>query len=430
MTKLSYPSRFMLCTSLSIGLELSTFLMHTYLFAIHGVILALLTLALYFSSLHQREIRQITRIANQCATGNLEQRIILPASQGEMRSLVYAVNRFIDVADAYIRESGASAEHAARGLFYRNIMTTGLSGTWKQASEGLNSSSHKVRQNLIATAKDAGARLEQSVMQTIAMLNNSITQLMNTSNSLSEVARQNDVQAVSLSHSSTITLEKMGNIATAMDAMATAVREISYQVNHANDLSREVVAEGERTRAVIQNLMNSSSRIGEITKFITGIASQVTLLALNATIEAQHAGEAGKGFAVVASEVKDLATRTTQATSEVEQYTNQIQEQIAQTSETISHILDRLGGLSQVSCVIASAVEEQTATSQEISSNLQATTDAARQFSASVEAVTKSAAQSKEAAQLVSTSSTTLSGASNALNSNITRFIESLGAAA
>src|SRR3546814_5762640 len=105
-------------------------------------------------------------------------------------------------------------------------------------------------------------------------------------------------------------------------------------------------------------------------QLITDIASQTNLLALNATIEAARAGEAGKGFAVVASEVKNLANQTAKATEEI---TSQISEMQAATDKAVTAI----GGINktikhidEVAVAIASAVEEQDASTQEIARNV------------------------------------------------------------
>ena len=377
----------------------------------------------------KQAMRVVAEVCADCAQGDMEQRIILPKASGEILLLMNNANRFIDVADAYIRESGASADHAARGLFYRNILPSGLNGTWKSAAEQLNQSSRQVRENLVKTVNDAGKKLEASVMQTILQLSGSTQQLMGTSDSLNQIASHGSEEAEALAVSTTATAENMNTIAAAVEEMTAAVREISKQLSHTNTLSQEAAVEGEATRAVLVNLVASSQRIGEIAELINTIASQVNLLALNATIEAARAGDAGKGFAVVASEVKNLATRTTAATAQVEEYIAQTRVEVDRTSQALSSILSKMGALNQASCVIASAVEEQSATTLEISNNLQKTSQTMQQFSHSVDLMAESSGKTKSVAEEMHQSSTTLAKASDTLKADIQHFLKSLESA-
>ena len=105
-------------------------------------------------------------------------------------------------------------------------------------------------------------------------------------------------------------------------------------------------------------------------KVITSIAEQTNLLALNATIEAARAGDAGKGFAVVASEVKDLAQETSRATEDISRRVEAIQADTHGAVSAIEEISRVIARISDFQTTIASAVEEQTATTTEMNRNV------------------------------------------------------------
>jgi methyl-accepting chemotaxis protein len=111
-------------------------------------------------------------------------------------------------------------------------------------------------------------------------------------------------------------------------------------------------------------------RIGDVVGLISSIAGQTNLLALNATIEAARAGDLGKGFAVVAGEVKDLAQATAQATEDIGAKVGAIQQDPTAAIAAIDGITGIIGEISEHSTTIASAVEEQSATTAEMSRNI------------------------------------------------------------
>ncbi len=110
----------------------------------------------------------------------------------------------------------------------------------------------------------------------------------------------------------------------------------------------------------------AANEINKVTETINEIADQTNLLALNATIEAARAGEAGKGFAVVANEIKELAKQTTEATREIKQRIDGVQESSNKTISAINSITTTITNSSDVVSGMAAAVEEQAVTTQEI----------------------------------------------------------------
>jgi methyl-accepting chemotaxis protein len=159
------------------------------------------------------------------------------------------------------------------------------------------------------------------------------------------------------------------------------------------------VQESART---VESLGARSDQIGEIIGTIEDIADQTNLLALNAAIEAARAGEQGRGFAVVADEVRALAERTTRATREISEMIKAIQKETkgavtameqgvhqvetgtleaARSGEALRDILAQVNNVAMQVNQIATAAEEQTATTGEISSNMMQITEVVQQTS-------------------------------------------------
>ena len=147
----------------------------------------------------------------------------------------------------------------------------------------------------------------------------------------------------------------------------------------------------------------------QVIEVIVEIAEQTKLLALNATIEAASAGEAGKGFAVVAGEVKELARQTNDATAEIRNRIESIQQSMGGTVDQIGQIQQVMQTVNELVTHIAAAVEEQAATTRSMAQGV-------GQAAAGVQGVTTSVGQAASASQSIAAEIAAVNAASHDVN--------------
>ena len=195
-------------------------------------------------------------------------------------------------------------------------------------------------------------------------------ELNSTSQQITANSEETSAQADVVSKAAQAVSQNLQTVATGAEEMGASIKEIAKNATEAAKVATAAVKVAETTTATVSKLGDSSTEIGQVIKVITSIAQQTNLLALNATIEAARAGEAGKGFAVVANEVKELAKETAKATEDISRKIEAIQTDTKAAVDAIASISGVINQINDISSTIATAVEEQNATTNEMSRNV------------------------------------------------------------
>ncbi|WP_402378197.1 methyl-accepting chemotaxis protein [Isoptericola rhizosphaerae] len=216
--------------------------------------------------------------------------------------------------------------------------------------------------------------------------------------------------------------QNVQTVAAGAEQMGASIREIAQNSNEAAKVANRATDRAAATNETVRKLGTSSQEIGDVIKVITSIAEQTNLLALNATIEAARAGEAGKGFAVVASEVKELAQETAKATEDIARRVEAIQGDASGAVDAIGDITDIIGQINDYQLTIASAVEEQTATTNEMSRGVQESATGASEIAENITGIATAASSTAVAVEQIDGSISDLARVSVDLRARAAEF--------
>jgi len=335
---------------------------------------------------------------------------ITDSYNGDFNSIKNNLNTCIDAVNALVADTNMLAQAAADGELAARADASKHQGDFRKVVDGVNNTLDTVIAPLKAAAETATA------------LASSSEELSAVSQQMSANAEETATQSNVVSAAAEQVTKNLQTVATATEEMSSSIKEIAKNANESAKVATSAVKTAETTNATVAKLGESSAEIGQVIKVITSIAQQTNLLALNATIEAARAGEAGKGFAVVANEVKELAKETAKATEDIGRKIDAIQGDTKGAVEAIGQITTVINQLNDISNTIASAVEEQTATTNEISRNVAEGAKGASQVAENIVSVAQAAKSTTQGANDTQTAAGELTRMAAELQNVVSRF--------
>ncbi len=241
----------------------------------------------------------------------------------------------------------------------------------------LNASVHALIANtrkMVRDIQENSGNLHQSsdsLSQVADLMDTEASETAERSESVAAAAEEMSANMGSVAAATEEAAANVNMMTAATEEIGSTVGEIRTSTAKAKDITDQAVKEAVDISVKVDELGNSAQDIGKVTETITEISSQTNLLALNATIEAARAGEAGKGFAVVANEIKDLAKQTAEATGEIKQRIEGIQNSTNVTVHGIKTITEIINEIDEIVSNIATALDEQAGTMTELTTNIQ-----------------------------------------------------------
>lgn len=397
-----------------------------------SIALGFLSLVWLVAALRCRSLamRRMTSTCQEIGRGHFEKRIMLTYERDpDILRIGHAVNGIVDVADAYLRESTAMFEHAAEEKFYRKILPTGMTGSFKRGAALLNGALDTVRKNIALRMNGAAQKLEASLGGVIEELSNAAGDMTAAAQQMKVASDETSQISGLVAAGATEASANVQTVASATEELSASSNEIARQIDSVAKQSNAATEDAQATSRQVEELSKLADSVGDVVNTIRDIADQTNLLALNATIEAARAGDAGKGFAVVADEVKKLAIETAQKTEEIDTRVAHIQKAIAHSVGAMQKIIDNVTAIDAATTSVSSAVEEQNSATAEIGRNVGEASAGTQQVSESIAQVQDKATETGKTADIVLGTATNLKGQAETLRQEVARFIEDIRAA-
>ncbi|WP_042702391.1 methyl-accepting chemotaxis protein, partial [Azospirillum sp. B506] len=267
------------------------------------------------------------------------------------------------------------------------------------------------------------ASIEASVKEASRHIATASAAMREASEGMSVTAEQTCRRMTDVRSAVADTATNVQTVAATASQLSASIGEITRRVGDSSQIARSAVDEARSTNALMVALSTAAQKIGDVVGMINAIAGQTNLLALNATIEAARAGDAGKGFAVVAEEVRSLAGQTARATEEIAQQVQAVRTTAQGAVSAIDGIGRTISRIDEITAMVAAALEEQSAATDEIARSIGHASDAVQSIADPVVPVNERGDRTGSAAAQVVDATRALSQRSESLSDDIDRLL-------
>lgn len=379
------------------GVDLAYLISYLFLFAaIFAAVIICVTL--YFIIFKKILIRlfKLSKNMSLIAQGNTDMPDYMPRYKDEIADMGVALNKF------------------KTGLIENKKMR-------QHAEERKNESDVKRKK-----VDEMAQYFQQSILKILEDVSLSAQEMQKISQDMSVSVKNADQSSEEVSQKTQSANESVKIAASSTDTLTESAQEIATQVSYTTQVADTAKLNAQAANEGIAQLANSAAKIDQVIALISDIAEQTNLLALNATIEAARAGDAGKGFAVVAAEVKELATQTTHATTEITEQIKRIQDDSKKAVELVNDITNIIKDMDGAVERIASSVETQTSSIQGISENVTSAAQGTNSVSNDIQNVRKTIEATSHKSSTVMESAQNLKMMFDEIETSVKNFIENL----
>jgi len=329
---------------------------------------------------------EVAIIVEAAARGDFSMRFDLDGKEGFLRHLGVDINQLMQTSETSLNEVVRVLGALSRGDLTETI-DNDYSGIFGRLKNDSNTTVEKLK-DIISQIKDATDSINTGTKE-IASGNN-------------DLSHRTEQQAASLEQ----TAASMEELISAVQHNAANARQADRLAVDASDIAGKGVAVVGQVVMTMDEINESSRKIGDIISVIDDIAFQTNILALNAAVEAARAGEQGRGFAVVAVEVRNLAQRAATAAGEIKDLisdsVNRVSEGsklVSQAGLTMEEIVASIRGVTDMMAEITAASAEQSSGIEQVNLAIAQMDDVTQQNAALVEQAAAAAESLEEQAQ-------------------------------